>query len=178
MQAGCVSCHNSHHDSPKTDWKVGDVRGVLEIIRPLDAVVAQTRAGLRETFVLMATMAGLGLVGLALVIDMLAGGLSGGWCSRPNPDPPLGNDVVFILLDPARFAGFEHFVREVTGVAAHVRSCPAVDGAGEILLPGDPERRTLAERSAKGIPIDAGNWKQIMDLAATLGVSVPKLNDC
>src|SRR2546429_42070 len=32
--------------------------------------------------------------GLALTIDMLAGGLSGGWCSRPNPEPPLGNDAL------------------------------------------------------------------------------------
>ncbi len=28
---GCVSCHNSHAASPKTDWTLGDVRGVLEV---------------------------------------------------------------------------------------------------------------------------------------------------
>jgi len=28
---GCVGCHNSHPDSPKKDWKVGDVRGIQEI---------------------------------------------------------------------------------------------------------------------------------------------------
>ncbi len=27
----CVGCHNSHPDSPKLDWKVGDVRGIQEI---------------------------------------------------------------------------------------------------------------------------------------------------
>lgn len=27
----CVACHNSHPDSPKTDWQLGDVRGVLEV---------------------------------------------------------------------------------------------------------------------------------------------------
>jgi class 3 adenylate cyclase len=27
----CVSCHNSHPDSPKRDWKVGDVRGIQEV---------------------------------------------------------------------------------------------------------------------------------------------------
>ncbi|SFG95882.1 hypothetical protein SAMN05518865_12514 [Duganella sp. CF458] len=27
----CVSCHNSHPQSPKTDWKLGDVRGILEV---------------------------------------------------------------------------------------------------------------------------------------------------
>jgi len=32
MGAGCVSCHNKHPDSPKRDWKVGDVRGIQEII--------------------------------------------------------------------------------------------------------------------------------------------------
>src|SRR6202023_1424741 len=31
MGTTCVSCHNSHPDSPKTDWKVGDVRGIQEI---------------------------------------------------------------------------------------------------------------------------------------------------
>jgi adenylate cyclase len=31
MSASCVSCHNSHPDSPKTDWRVGQVRGLQEI---------------------------------------------------------------------------------------------------------------------------------------------------
>jgi len=32
MGQTCVSCHNSHPDSPKTDWKVGDVRGIQEVV--------------------------------------------------------------------------------------------------------------------------------------------------
>ena len=31
MGEACVACHNSHPDSPKKDWKVGDVRGIQEI---------------------------------------------------------------------------------------------------------------------------------------------------
>jgi hypothetical protein len=31
MGAACVNCHNSHPESPKWDWKVGDVRGIQEI---------------------------------------------------------------------------------------------------------------------------------------------------
>jgi class 3 adenylate cyclase len=31
MGATCVSCHNTHPDSPKRDWKVGDVRGIQEV---------------------------------------------------------------------------------------------------------------------------------------------------
>lgn len=71
MRAACVSCHNTHPDSPRTNWAVGDVRGVLEIIRPLDRAVAQTRVGLRATFALMAGMGVLAVSGLALGIGRL-----------------------------------------------------------------------------------------------------------
>ena len=41
MGSTCVACHNSHPDSPKTDWKVGDVRGIQEVTvqQPLGANV-------------------------------------------------------------------------------------------------------------------------------------------
>ncbi len=71
MRAGCVGCHNSHPESPKTNWKEGDVRGILEVIRPLDVIVAQTQEGLRGTFTLMGIMAALGLSGLGLVVGRL-----------------------------------------------------------------------------------------------------------
>ena len=37
MEQACVSCHNSHPQSPKRDWKVGDVRGLQEvsIVQPI-----------------------------------------------------------------------------------------------------------------------------------------------
>jgi PAS domain S-box-containing protein len=31
MRPACVTCHNQHPDSPKRDWKVGDVRGIQEV---------------------------------------------------------------------------------------------------------------------------------------------------
>ncbi len=31
MGAACVTCHNTHPESPKRDWKVGDVRGIQEV---------------------------------------------------------------------------------------------------------------------------------------------------
>jgi signal transduction histidine kinase len=71
MEAGCVSCHNSRPDSPKTNWKLGDVRGVLEIIHPLDSVITQNYFGLWETFALMAVLGTVGLSSLALAIRRL-----------------------------------------------------------------------------------------------------------
>jgi hypothetical protein len=51
MRPACVGCHNTHPDSPKVDWKVGDVRGVLEVITPLDRPLEAIRSGLVDTAV-------------------------------------------------------------------------------------------------------------------------------
>ena len=68
MKKQCVECHNSHPDSPKTDWKIDDVRGVLEIIRPLDQSVAQTNAALLWAIDGTIGVYALGLLGLGFVV--------------------------------------------------------------------------------------------------------------
>jgi uncharacterized oxidoreductase len=39
-----------------------------------------------------------------------------------------------------------------------------------MLIPGDPERRTRAERTADGIPLAPGTWDAIRATAERLGV--------
>jgi hypothetical protein len=76
MKASCITCHNHHPQSPKKDWQAGDVRGVLEIIRPLDRDIARTQEGLRETFML------LGLVSVGLLAGSLGILARGRWGPR------------------------------------------------------------------------------------------------
>ena len=38
MGEGCVACHNGNPLSPKRNWKVGDVRGLIEVVVPVDDV--------------------------------------------------------------------------------------------------------------------------------------------
>jgi len=71
MKPSCVSCHNNHPDSPKKDWKVGDVRGVLEITQSLDTTIQMTNAGLRDTFFTLVGFSVLGVAGITLVISKL-----------------------------------------------------------------------------------------------------------
>lgn len=111
--------------------------------------------------------------GLAFMIEMLCGGLSGGQVAYANPPAPTGNCAWFLIIDPRRMGGVDHLLKEVGGLETYVRDVPRIDGAAEITLPGDPERRTLAQRSAKGIPIDDGNWKALVTLATELGVTPP-----
>jgi adenylate cyclase len=68
MRTECVHCHNTHPDTPKKDWQTGDMRGVLEVLLPVDQLGAETRAQLHGTFALIAGMSLLGLSGLVLVI--------------------------------------------------------------------------------------------------------------
>jgi methyl-accepting chemotaxis protein len=61
----CVNCHNSSPISPKTDWKVGDVRGVLEIASVIDGQLADG-ASLSKFIILGAVLIGLVLLGISL----------------------------------------------------------------------------------------------------------------
>ncbi|MBE9169018.1 adenylate/guanylate cyclase domain-containing protein [Pleurocapsales cyanobacterium LEGE 06147] len=71
MKASCVACHNTHPNSPKKDWRVGDVRGAWELIQPLDNFMKQNEKGLMELSVQLGGLSILGLLGLILVIGRL-----------------------------------------------------------------------------------------------------------
>ena len=71
MQESCVSCHNTYPGSPKTDWKVGDLRGVLEIRRPMTAAEASLKSGIRNAAYLSAGMISMILLLLWLTLSGL-----------------------------------------------------------------------------------------------------------
>jgi uncharacterized oxidoreductase len=111
--------------------------------------------------------------GIGLVLDMLVGGLSGAPCSTPGAPNLSANAVFFLVLDIDQFSGAEHFLREVTGLGQSIRICPRAEGVEDILLPGDPERRTKAQRLQAGVTLDDGTWKQLRELAGRLQVALP-----
>ena len=63
MRASCINCHNSRPDSPKTNWKVGDVRGILEVSIPLNNVIANTKNDLFITIIIYSFLSVLGMSG-------------------------------------------------------------------------------------------------------------------
>ena len=74
MRVECLNCHNTHPQTPKTGWKEGDVRGVLEVILPLDAIRGEMSGGLRTMMGLLGITALLGLGCLATAIGRLRSG--------------------------------------------------------------------------------------------------------
>ena len=68
MKQSCVDCHNTHPQSTRKGWKVGDVRGVLEIIRPLKNDEARVTQALQLTLLLSAVGSGLLLLGSVFAV--------------------------------------------------------------------------------------------------------------
>ncbi|MDJ0737910.1 MAG: adenylate/guanylate cyclase domain-containing protein [Nostocaceae cyanobacterium] len=71
MERSCVACHNTLPDSPKKDWRVGEVRGVLAITQSLDRFMKKTDQNLQITSAMLGGLSLLGLLGLSLVFGRL-----------------------------------------------------------------------------------------------------------
>jgi uncharacterized oxidoreductase len=111
--------------------------------------------------------------GLAMIVEVFAGALSGGDCIAEVPTGYVGNCVVMLVLDPEAMGGRAHFQQQAQTFFDYVRSCPPIAGGGPVLLPGDPEQNTLQARLRDGLPLDDGNWQQLVECAGRLGVTVP-----
>jgi uncharacterized oxidoreductase len=111
--------------------------------------------------------------GLAIFADIFAGALAGGGCGHDGHEFRLQvhNNMLSIVMDVERIAGAEAAEREVDQFLAWVKSArPQVAGT-EILVPGEPERRSRAHRLAHGIPIDDTTWAAIVNTAKSVGVT-------
>jgi signal transduction histidine kinase/CheY-like chemotaxis protein len=66
MRESCVGCHNSHEFTPKDDWAIGDVRGVLEVIIPLDKSLVASQQRFSTLFWVMILVSLLIFISVAL----------------------------------------------------------------------------------------------------------------
>lgn len=67
LRQSCVKCHNTHPQSPKVDWKVGDVRGILEVVQPIGTIQDTLMRQLQTAyfgFSLLFIFAGFGIIGI------------------------------------------------------------------------------------------------------------------
>src|SRR5262245_9605149 len=62
----CVDCHNTTAESPKKDWALGDLRGVLEIVSVIDPQLVHG-ATLSRSIIIGTILIGLVLTGIAVV---------------------------------------------------------------------------------------------------------------
>ncbi|MGB1685773.1 MAG: Ldh family oxidoreductase, partial [Pseudomonadales bacterium] len=111
--------------------------------------------------------------GLALICELLGGGLAGEWTMsdvEKQTDSTINHMLMFIL-DPNLFGGADGFKREVEGMSRWLRDSTPAAGNDRVRLPGDPEREATADRMANGIPLDEQSWGAICGAALKAGLS-------
>lgn len=118
----------------------------------------------------------------------MASALISGLCMIDDPDHSLIGassilDVgdtrgqiagVFVLvIDPGAFGDAEHYAALVSENLNAAKRVPPAPGVREILLPGEPEIRSRAERSRSGIAIPEATWADLEAVAKRFGVAMP-----
>ncbi len=110
--------------------------------------------------------------GLALLVELLGGALSGNHVGF-LPEYRWGNGMVLIALDPSAFGAREAILAEIGRACRGLRASAPAAGVDHVLLPGDVEERTRAERTEHGIPVPDEVRVQLVELARSLGVDLP-----
>jgi LDH2 family malate/lactate/ureidoglycolate dehydrogenase len=114
--------------------------------------------------------------GLAMMVEILCSVLSGGAMANEVGGirfrgKPVRASQVYMAIDVARFMPVEVFTARVEQLVSLIKSTPAAPGYEEVMVAGDPEWRTEAERRKHGIPIADGNWEALCRAAARVGVA-------
>ncbi len=117
--------------------------------------------------------------GLALMIDVLTGVLSGGgWGDQVRPlyrEPDRPNDCahLFLAIDPEMLGGVEGFRRRASGLAARVRSSATAPGVSRLYLPGEIEAERAAHQRRHGVLIERSGLDGLLAAARAVGAVVP-----
>ncbi len=114
--------------------------------------------------------------GLALMCEILAGALTGGGTNQPATPKDRGivNGMLALVLDPARFGDIGAFRAETAAMVAHVKAASPPDGP-PLLVAGEKERLTRAERGRDGIPVPDATWAELCAAAAEVGIPAERL---
>ena len=113
--------------------------------------------------------------GLSIFCEIFAGALSGGQTTNPDNATAgrLVNNMLSLVFDPEAFCGAEAFKLEIARLAGWVKASPPGTPGGEVLLPGEIERRTRARLERDGISLDIVTRRQIADSVRPLAVELP-----
>ena len=105
--------------------------------------------------------------GLAIAVEILAGGLVGAAMGRDvtgtyNTEDPCTKGDLFLAIDPAALAG-DTFLEETNQFLRQLKSEPVSSVVDEIRLPG--ERSIERDQRAETIAVDSELWETVQELA-------------
>jgi LDH2 family malate/lactate/ureidoglycolate dehydrogenase len=149
--------------------------------KPVDEGLIYNAAGLPTTDAAdldrggsLAPVGGYKGFGLALMVEVLAGVLTGAQFG-PNAGVVNGKEGHFFLaLDPETFMPRAEFTRRMDELLTWVKSGEKIEGVSEIVYPGERGQRRAAELTASGqVPLNAVAWSTLQAICAENGVDLP-----
>ena len=107
--------------------------------------------------------------GLAFMCELLGGSLTG--TSAVGTNRPWANGMLSFYVDPNVIDPAGFFPKDVARYAAYVKSSRPITPGVDVLLPGEPELKMRAERSANGVPLPDDTWSAICQAARKTGIT-------
>jgi uncharacterized oxidoreductase len=107
--------------------------------------------------------------GLAFMCELLGGALTG--TGATAPDRRFANGMLAFYVDPKVVDTSNFFDGEISRYVDFIRKTKPIGGVDSVLIPGDPERKTRAERTRNGVPLPDDTWAAIVNTAREVGVS-------
>jgi uncharacterized oxidoreductase len=120
-------------------------------------------------------MAGHKGYGLCFMVELLAGALTGGGCSRDGKTR-LEQGMLSVFIDPSKLPTQDTFGEEVARYIGFVKSSRPATPDGQVLVPGETEFQNLTQRLVEGIELDETTWNEVVQTARDGGVD-PSLID-
>lgn len=109
---------------------------------------------------------------LAMFVEMLGGAFSPG--DEINGNGQRGAAVIW-AVDAFAFRSKESYEQNADFVLQRVKKVKPAPGFKEVMIPGEPEANSSAERTSDGVPVADTTWAQIVDGGKSVGVDVEAL---
>ena len=84
--------------------------------------------------------------------------------------PRFANGMLSFYMAPSFFGTDEAYTAEAQRYIEFFKSSRPASAGGEVLVPGEPERRSKAERLKNGVPLPDDAWRAICATAREVGV--------
>lgn len=107
--------------------------------------------------------------GLALVLDILCGVLSGGRFGKGLGMP--GSSHFFEAIQIEAFTAYDEFLERMGDLVDQLHNCPPAEGSAGVLLPGEIEHRLRQQRLADGVPLEDTLVKELNAVAVSVGAN-------
>src|SRR6202166_1972860 len=107
--------------------------------------------------------------GLALILVLLGGALTGTGATGPNRR--FANGMFAVYVDPKVVDTANFFDGEISRYVSYFKDTKPAAGTDAVLIPGEPEAKMRADRSKNGVPLPDDTWAAIVNTARDVGVS-------